>query len=301
MMLSFIDPLPVDIKSAFLVKGKENTPYYTSNSILIGDTLIDTGISLEYLLKLKMDFEINQILFTHWHEDHISGGNYFKDASYSCHLKDRPIIENINNMASMYGYPSEIPEALGDYLSLYDLKNVKIDKTFEDQEQLKLIDDTCLRIIHAPGHSAGHCCFFNEKTGFAFLSDLSMPGAGPWYGALDSSLIDFENSLEKINKLEIQVATLSHYGIIEGKESVKNILNEAILIITERDEKILTHLSENVPKNSEDLWKQGLIYEGSESYEEALILCEKMMIENHFEKLSRDNVIIEQANGYILN
>jgi glyoxylase-like metal-dependent hydrolase (beta-lactamase superfamily II) len=281
-MLDFIKPLPDDLKDFLLIMGEEVGDYYTCNSLLIGNTLIDTGFSTNYLKAVLDNYKIEQVIFTHWHEDHISGSSLVKNCKFACHPRDTTIIEDISKMVELYGYNTP-PKELKDYLNKYDLSNTQISETINDNDIIKVGNDISLKLIHTPGHAAGHCCFYEESLKFAHLSDISMPDSGPWYGGLDSSLIEYENSLEKLLKLQIKTAIMSHVGLIEEYKDIVQIINQQKTYIKERDELILSKLSEKRPTVSDDLWKKGLIFNGDAGYEGPLMISEKIMIEKHFE------------------
>ena len=76
----------------YFIQGANKARYPYSNSILIGDYLIDTGVSNKLLRSLKKEFQINNVILSHWHEDHISGNQLLKDINFLCHEKDKFII-----------------------------------------------------------------------------------------------------------------------------------------------------------------------------------------------------------------
>lgn len=299
-MKEFLTQLPDDLDGFYLINAEPNLKYYTCNSLLINNFIIDTGFSNRYLRTITDEIGIATVFFTHWHEDHIAGSSYLNDCQFICHVADKDVIEDITLMYKRYGHDQSIPEDLQGYLNLYQLYNTRISRTVKDSDIIKIGDEFSLKVIHAPGHAAGHCCLYDEKRKFAFLSDINMEGSGPWYGGRDSSLIEYVNSLEKLLSLNIERAAFSHYGYTSSAREVKAVLNDAINYIKKRDELLLSHFSEQRPITSNELWKKGLIYEGTGSYEMPLILSEKIMIENHFEKFLRDGLIEQLQEGYIL-
>jgi len=63
----------------------------------------------------------------------------------------------------------------------------------------------------------------------------------------------------------------------------------------------LSSLSETTPKTSKDLWKEKIIFEGSEDYEQYLAYTEKIMIDKHLEKLIIRKLIQPEKDGFILS
>ncbi|MHA1147190.1 MAG: MBL fold metallo-hydrolase [Promethearchaeota archaeon] len=299
-MLDFIKSLPNELADFLLIKSEEVSGYYTSNSLLVGNTLIDTGCSINYLKQITKNYKINQVIFTHWHEDHISGSALLKKNIFLCHSNDKEVIENIDQMPILYGYKEAPSKNIIKYLEKYDLNNTKIDKTIKDNEIIN-IGSYKFKVLHIPGHASGLCGFYEESLKFAHLSDISMPDSGPWYGGLDSSLVDYEESLEKILQLKIRTAFMSHYGFIENGKQILDIIKKQKEHIEQRDQIILSYFSERKPINSNDLWKKGLIFKGESIYEQPLINTEKIMIEKHFEKFLKKEMIEPYKDGYIFS
>ncbi len=46
----------------------------------------------------------------------------------------------------------------------------------------------------------------------------------PWYGGIDSDLLEFENSIKKIKNLKFNIAISSHRGRIRNKKKTLQIL-----------------------------------------------------------------------------
>ena len=302
-MDNFIQPLSDEFKNVYFVRGKGNGGYPYSNSLLIEDYLIDTGISSKHLRKLKKEFSINNILLSHWHEDHILGNRLLKNANFLCHIEDKPVIENINKMEIYYGLLNTPAEGiLEPFIQGFNIKNTKISKTIEDNEIIEIGKNFRLKVLHTPGHSAGHCCFYEENLKIIFLADIDLTRFGPFYGSMDSNLINFEESIEKLKKLDIEIAISSHKGVFKGTKLIKEELNKYLLIIYKRDERILSHLSEMTPLNSLDLMNKNIIYKKYSEFGKVFeIISERIMIEKHFDKFLKNNIIEKKNNGYILS
>ncbi len=301
-MLPFIEQVSDELKEFLFIRGKEESAYYTCNALLINDILIDTGVSTTYLNKLLENYQIKRVILTHWHEDHISGSNLLQNCSFMCHSNDKSPIEDNKVMYKLYGYSHQNPpNELIRYLEKYNLKNIVISQTITDGDIITVNDNYNLRVIHTPGHTSGHCCFYEKDSKFAFLSDINMPGVGPWYGGIDSSLLDYEESLKKIKNLDIRIAVFSHYGLITDANEISDILIDALTIIQGRDEVLLSLLSEKKAFTAKELSNKQLMVKNIEVYEEALPLSEEIMIEKHFEKFLKQQLIERKDDGYILS
>ena len=299
-MPDFIKSLSDEFENIFFIEGERKGGYPYSNSLLIGDILIDTGISSGHIRKLKKKFNINNIILSHWHEDHISGNRLFKEAKFLCHNKDKHIIEDISKFFPYYGIEAT---TLPDFLELIEgfrIKNTKIDRIIKNGEILET-NSLRIKVIHTPGHTAGHCCFYEENSRIGFLADIDLTNFGPFYGGVDSSVIDFEESIDKLKKLDIDIAISGHKGVFSGQKLIKEEFDKYKSKIYEYDERILYHLSEKIPINPEDLLKKNIIYKRYGQWEIFEINAEKIMIEKHFEKFLKNNQIEKKNNGYILS
>lgn len=299
-MNDIIQPLSDEFENIYFIRGERDGRYPYSHSLLIGDYLIDTGVSSKHLRRLKRNFSINSIILSHWHEDHISGNRLLKNARFICHGEDKHIIEDINKMIPYYGLENTIAEDLLDpIIEGFKIENTEIDKTIEHDDIIK-INNYRLRVIHTPGHTAGHCCFYEENSKVAFLADIDLTRF-IFYGNIDSNLVDYEKSIEKLLKLDIEIAISGHKGVFQGKKLIKEQLENYKSILYKNDERVLSYLSEKNPLNSQDLIKKNIIYKRYGEWEEFEIIAEKIMIEKHFEKFLKNNIIKPKGNGYILN
>jgi len=285
----------------FFVIGERNGKYPFSHSLLVNDYLIDTGISDRKIQKLKRSYEVKHVLLSHWHEDHIAGNNMLDNAKFYCHPKDKIIIEDITKMNEFYGVTGTASESeFEEDFELLNMANTKINEIFEDGTIYEIADNLKLKIIHTPGHSAGHCCFLELNSHIAFLADVDLTSFGPWYAGIDSSVEEFEESVKKLIDVDIEIAVTSHKGLFTGKALIKNKLNDFLSKIYERDELILEQLSEKTPRNVEDLSDKKIIYKFYSKYKNYELLAEQIMFRFHFEKFLKKGIIEPKDNGYVL-
>ena len=282
------------------VKGQRNGGYPYSHSMLIEDYLIDTGISRRHMRKLKKDYSIKNVILSHWHEDHISSNSLLKNAIYLCHSKDKHIVEDISKIGPYYGLTTEFTKNFLDpFMEGFKMENTKVDKTIEHNEIIK-INDCRLRVIHTPGHTAGHCCFYEENTKIAFFADIDLTSFGPFYGGIDSSVIEFEESIEKLKNLDIEFAVTGHKGLYKGKNLIREELDKYKAKIFKYEENILSYLSEKTPTAIEDLMDKNIIYRKYGGAKDFELIAERIMIEKHFDKFLKNNTVEKLDSGYIL-
>ena len=180
------------------------------------------------------------------------------------------------------------------------LKNTKIDEVIEDNQIIKLENGCEIRIIHTPGHTAGHCAFLELKSKIAFLADIDLTNF-VFYAGMDSNLMDFENSLNKLSQLDIKTAITGHRGRVEGEKVIEKEIDNYRSIIYKRDDRILSNFSETNPKTVLDFKCQNIIYKYYSQFKEYELIAELIMIQKHVDKFITTDVLEQNGNGYILS
>ncbi|MFW9783863.1 MAG: MBL fold metallo-hydrolase [Candidatus Heimdallarchaeota archaeon] len=294
-MYDFIQPLSDEFKDIYFIKGERNGNYPYSHSILIEDFLIDTGISAGIITKLKKFFPIKSVILSHWHEDHISGNHLLVNSKFLCHTQDKAPIEDLD---LIYPYYRVDNTAAGDQfrsmVKSLGMQNTEIYKTFEDNEIISIREHLQLKVIHTPGHTAGHCGFIETNSNIAFFGDIDLTRF-PYYATTDANLTMLENSIQKLKNLDINIAILGHRDPIYGSSKIREELDNFQSVINKRDERILSHLSEQKPIRPIDLRGKNLIYR---RYTFEIF---EVMIEKHFEKFQCLNLISKKQDGFVLN
>lgn len=100
------------------------------------------------------------LLNTHCHIDHIMGNKFVADTyglKLQAHQQEIPVLERGDDISQMYGVP---------YIT-----SPNID-TFLDEKNTLNLGDVIFSIIHAPGHSPGSICFYNEAEKYLIGGDV---------------------------------------------------------------------------------------------------------------------------------
>ena len=114
-------------------------------------------------------------------------------------------------------------------------------------------------------------------------------------------VIDFEESIEKLKDLNIEIAVTAHNGLIEGSSEINKKLDDYKSIIFQRDELILERLSEKNPTTVDDLMRKKIIYRKyNDGFLEFLYVAEKTMLQKHLDKFLKKGMIEPKNNGYVL-
>jgi len=177
--------------------------------LLIGENaalLIDTGLGIENI-KNEVDKLTNlpiKVATTHVHWDHIGGHKLFSEIFV--HEKEEgwlkngiPIaIDSIKQDILKKASSSELPKNFN--IDKYTIFTGSPTKTLKDLDIID-IGSRKIQVIHTPGHSPGHICFYEKERGYLYTGDLIYLGTlQAFYPS--TSPIEFKQSIEKIDKLK---------------------------------------------------------------------------------------------------
>ena len=221
-------------------------------------TLIDTGIDddggkrIINLLKVEK-LEIDSIINTHSHADHI-GGNSIIQKRLNCDIYatkiEGAIIEN-PIIEPLYLFSSTPPNFLKNKFLM--AKSSKVTKIIE--EDFLDIEGTKFEIVHLPGHSLDHIGVVSPDgvfyTGDAYLSkDILEKHGFPFYQDIGGAL----KSLDYLLDVKYPFYLPSH-GILEN--NIEELIKTNKRTIVEIIDFILEELSQ--PRSTEEL-SQGIFH-----------------------------------------
>lgn len=184
---------------------------YDSNYYLIDDNiLVDTGAGLnkEYLFsKLRENGvepeDIELIVNTHCHFDHIGGNHFFPNAKVAIHKLDAISIKN--------------KDTLGTSMSVFENEgNCRVDIELEEGD--KIAD---FEVIHTPGHTKGGICLWDGES--LISGDTIFAGGGVGRMDIGGDYNDMKNSVRRLTELDVKNIYPGHGPIVEnnGKEHIK--------------------------------------------------------------------------------
>ncbi|MHA1605110.1 MAG: MBL fold metallo-hydrolase [Candidatus Freyarchaeota archaeon] len=286
--------------SVVFIQAESRGRYPYANSLLIQgevSALIDTGFEPKIAEETAKKYRVDLVINSHCHEDHIACNPYFEESRVCAHSLAAPAIRNVDLLWEIYGLKGTPAEPwMNAIAEILRLQESRVDVEFEDGHIFDL-GDTKLQVLHTPGHSRGHCCFLLPEERIVFLSDIDLTSFGPWYGALDSNVDDFIDSIEKLKRMSFEIAVTSHKGeVLRGEDTIRNRLDQYLNVIYQREEKLLNFLREE--HTLEEIVNQAIIYRKFPDPVEGYKHMERISMQKHLERLIAKGMVQETKKGF---
>lgn len=176
--------------------------------------LIDTGLGISNIyneVEKLTDKPITAVA-THIHWDHIGGHRYFSD--FYAHAAE---LDWLNGKFPLS--KKAIKEMLIDRCDLPDDFHIDDYAIFQgtptklvmDQDIIDL-GDRKITVLHTPGHSPGHLCFWEKEREYLFAGDLAYKGTlFAYYPSTDP--VAYLASLEKVTALHAKRVFPAHHAL----------------------------------------------------------------------------------------
>ncbi len=198
--INFVFPLP------FLTETLP--PHRHTNSYLIGQSemaMIDAGLWDEEGIKILMDYiekgearRLCWLFLTHWHPDHCQGVEKIKEKT-GCKVGI-----HANEVGKIAPFSIDLVLHHGDRF---------------------ICDDHELEVIHTPGHSSGHCCFFLRSCQVLFTGDHILGEGTSIIVPPDGDMALYIDSLTRLLAFPVEICCPGHGPVVwEAKEKINEYL-----------------------------------------------------------------------------
>jgi glyoxylase-like metal-dependent hydrolase (beta-lactamase superfamily II) len=282
--------------------GAEQGKYPDGNSVLVrgshGSVLIDPSLSVHASAPA---IEVDRILLTHAHEDHVAGVSAVRAGSISVHERDLAALQSVDGLMALYGIPPEGVPAMTELVTQrFHYLGWPSATGFADAAVFDL-GGVSVRAVHAPGHTGGHCVFVIEPDDgshrVVVLGDIDLSSFGPYYGDAQSSLEEFEATLRMLPSLVADhYVTFHHKGIVEGHDAFAAAVATFGSMIGRREDALLALLAEH--PSFDELCAIGIVYRPGTRPALFGDGVEQHSIRRHLARLLADGRVVSDGTRY---
>jgi len=280
--------------------GERGGRYPHGNSLLVvgSEETVIIDPSLGVIPRRDRLPPVDRVLNSHCHEDHIAGNHLFSHAPWHLHKLDLPGIRSLDDLMAIYGLPAPLDRAFRNVVrEQFHFVPRPDPVALQDGEVLEL-GMSRIRVIHAPGHTRGHCFFHIEPDDVLFLGDVELSRFGPYYGDAWSSLEDFEVTLRLARGMRARFyATFHHVGLLEGRDTFLERLDRFAEVIAAREARLLEFL--RAPRTLDEIAQHRFVYRPQDAVPIAEAV-ERRSMGQHLERLAREGRVREVDPGRFL-
>ncbi len=130
--------------------------------------VVDPGGEIDRIISLAQseDVEIEKILITHGHFDHIGGVNELAERLSipveGPHREDQFLLESLPQQCKIYDFPPA--------------RSFTPNRWLEQDDQV-IFGNQQLEVLHCPGHTPGHLVYFHRGEKLALVGDVLFKGS----------------------------------------------------------------------------------------------------------------------------
>jgi len=196
----------------YLINGKKSS------------LLIDTGLGICDISAevAKLTERHVAAAATHIHWDHVGGHKYYPD--FYAHGAELDWLSggfplSIETVRAMVADRCDLPDNYD--LNSYEFFQGKPTRVLSDGDLIDL-GGRVIRVLHTPGHSPGHMCFFEEARNYLFTGDLIYKGTlFAYYPSTDPEA--YLDSVEKVAALNVKRVFPGHHSLDIGPEILPRV------------------------------------------------------------------------------
>ena len=303
-----------------MIPGEDTGRFPYCTSIFLDDdikVLIDPGAGYQRLCDLKKEVDIDMVINTHYHFDHISYNYLFDRAQILLNEKeavcfrDRKVLGSFLGMEEVYGrawvdaWLKRIADPNTEQSPFspqnnhqWWLSTARIDGRYKWGEVLAF-GKIKMQVIGAPGHSAGFSCMYFPDYGVIYTADLDLTAFGPWYGGSDGDIDLFISSCKEIENIDAEFFITGHEIGIVSRDEFQKRMKGFLEIIEKRDKIIIAVLSK--PRTLKELVDHGVIYGKKYHVDAWVYMWEHVMIKKHVHRLIKRQQVCQSDDTDLLN
>ncbi|MGD9101255.1 MAG: MBL fold metallo-hydrolase [Anaerolineae bacterium] len=289
MLTSLLEIIP----GLYLVPGEGEGRFPFSHSFLIeGETwaLLDTGAGIQRLQRLRetLGSSLDVVISSHSHPDHTAGNWLFDGLPLYAPVQAADSLGRLEVLSERFVEPGPLASAWMRFIRQHmGFRDAPPTHTFDDghifdfggpQGGVKLI------VLHTPGHTVDHVCFFEPTYGVLLSQDIDLTSFGPWYGHRESDIAQFKASMRRVMALEPRMIVSSHKGVI--REDIQGHLARFMAVFDEREARIRRLLE--IGYSVADMVDLSPIYGGHPYVPDIMCYWEEQMIRKHVERCLND-------------
>ena len=211
------------IAGIYLLSGFFGIGVWGANVYLLVDgddlTLVDTGFFgradriLEQVKELGYSpSDINRIIITHHHADHVGSLADLKRATQAeviAHPADAPYIDGTLPQPGPVR-PQWLSKLLAPLSCLWSTEPVAVDTLVNDGDELPILGG--IKILHTPGHTPGSICLYLPEKNLLIAGDLLANRLGLKLPAREFTVdtVQEAKSIKKVASLEFDIICFGH-------------------------------------------------------------------------------------------
>ncbi|MBW2355594.1 MAG: MBL fold metallo-hydrolase [Deltaproteobacteria bacterium] len=291
----------IDFGPIRFIPGPNRGKYPHCHSLFIpGDgILIDPGADRRRLQRLREENQVREIWLSHWHEDHWMHLDLFDDLPLRLHPADAPPLASLDAFLDAYGISN--PALRRDFARTLETRfhfRRRLPRADLGDGLTLSLDSVTVDVIHTPGHTPGHLCFFFRQPAVLFLGDYDLTPFGPWYGDRDSSIPETIASIERLRQIAARTWLTSHEtGVFTAPPD--DLWDDYLAVIGQREAKLGRFLT--APRRLEQIIDQWIVYRKAREPLDLFRFAEAAIIRKHLDRMRQVGIVrAEKDRFYIM-